>query len=72
VEEVQEGSPAADAGLARGDVIVAFAGRPVAGIDQLHRSLTETEVGLRCEITVIRGAEKLALGITPQARQTAG
>src|SRR5690242_67420 len=72
VEDVQEGSPATLAGLARGDVIVGFAGRPVAGIDQLHRSLTETEVGLRCEITVIRGAEKLALGIIPQARQTAG
>jgi S1-C subfamily serine protease len=72
VEEVQEGSPAALAGLIRGDVIVGFAGRPVAGIDPLHRSLTETEVGVRCEIIVIRGAEKLGLGITPQARQTTG
>jgi S1-C subfamily serine protease len=68
VEEVQESSPAAAAGLLRGDVIVEFAGRPIAGIDPLHRSLTETEVGVESQIVVLRGAEKLTLPIVPAAR----
>jgi S1-C subfamily serine protease len=33
-------SPARRAGLLEGDVIIAFDGRPVAGIDDLHRLLT--------------------------------
>jgi len=70
VEEVLAGSPAEAAGVLRGDVIVAFAGRPVAGIDHLHRSLTEMQVGARCEIGMIRGVEKLQLAVVPQSRVT--
>lgn len=72
VEEVVPGSPASAAGVLRADIIVAFAGRPVAGIDHLHRSLTETQVGVRCELTLIRGVEKLHLTVVPQARLTSG
>ncbi len=71
IGEVQQSSPAAAAGLLRGDIIFSFAGRPVAGIDHLHRLLTETEVGVRSEIVVLRGAEKRTFGITPQARENA-
>ena len=70
MEEVLPGSPSEAAGVVRGDVIVAFAGRPIAGIDHLHRSLTETQVGVRCEMSVIRGVENLTLAVTPQARVT--
>lgn len=70
VEEVLPGSPSEAAGVVRGDVIVVFAGRPIAGIDHLHRSLTETQVGVRCDMSVIRGAENLTLAVTPQARVT--
>jgi S1-C subfamily serine protease len=71
VEEVQESSPAALAGLLRGDIIVELAGRPVAGIDPLHRLLTETEVGKPLEIVVLRRVEKRILVIVPQAREIA-
>ena len=71
IEEVQESSPAAAAGLLRGDIIVELAERPVAGIDPLHRLLTETEVGKPLEIVVLRGVEKRRFGITPQAREIA-
>jgi len=66
VEEVLPGSPAEEAGVLRGDVIVAFAGRPIAGIDHLHRSLTEMEIGERCEMSLIRGVENLHLAVTPK------
>jgi len=71
VEEVQESSPAAAAGLLRGDIIVELAGRPVAGIDPLHRLLTETQIGVAVEVVVLRGVEKRSFGITPQAREIA-
>jgi S1-C subfamily serine protease len=69
LEEVLESGPAAAAGLQRGDVIVELAGRPVAGIDPLHRLLTEAEVGVPLEIVVLRAVEKRRFEITPQARE---
>ncbi len=71
VEEVQESSPAAAADLLRGDIIVQLAGRPVAGIDPLHRLLTETQIGIPLEVVVLRGVEKRQFVITPQAREIA-
>jgi S1-C subfamily serine protease len=66
VEEVQPSSPAATAGLLRGDIIIEFARHPVAGIDHLHRWLAETEPGARSTVAILRGAEKLTLEVTPK------
>lgn len=71
VEEVQDSSPAAAAGLLHGDIIVELAGRSVAGIDSLHRLLTETQIGVAVEVVVLRGVEKRRFDITPQAREIA-
>jgi S1-C subfamily serine protease len=51
-------SPAELGGLKVGDVVVAFGGQPVAGIDDLQRLLTGECVGIGTEIIVVRGAEK--------------
>ena len=61
-----EGSPAQRAGLREGDVIVAFAGQPIAGVDDLHRLLTETQVGVRNPLVILRGTERLELEIVPR------
>src|SRR6267378_1190025 len=66
VGAVQTGSPAEQADLRRGDVIVEFEGKPVGGIDPLHRLLTEAQVGVRSELTIIRGSEKLSIQIVPE------
>ena len=70
VASVAEGSPAVKAGIEEGDVIIAFEGHTVAGIDDLHRILTETRVGVSSSITILRRAEKRNLWVTPsEARQ---
>ncbi len=66
VVSVESNSPAQKAGLLEGDVIVAFAGQPIAGIDDLHRHLTEKEVDLRSALTVIRRSEKRDFEIVPE------
>ena len=67
VASVEPKSPAAHAGLEEGDIVVAFDGISVGGIDDLHRLLTDTRVGHRSEIVLLRRTEKLALPIVPEA-----
>ncbi len=65
VASVEKGSPAEKAGVREGDVIVAYGARPVAGVDDLHRILTDEQIEVAAEITLIRLAERLTLRITP-------
>src|ERR1700677_2665762 len=63
---IEDRSPARAAGLREGDVIVALDDKPVAGVDDLHRLLTDAQVGARCALTVIRHTERLILAIFPE------
>ncbi|MGB6385262.1 MAG: trypsin-like peptidase domain-containing protein [Terriglobales bacterium] len=63
---IEDRSPARTAGLREGDVIVALDDKPVAGVDDLHRLLTDAQVGTRCTLTVIRHTERLMLAIFPE------
>jgi len=63
---VEENSPAKRAGLREGDIIVALEGQPVAGVDDLHRLLTDLRVGVSCSLTVLRWTEKLELKVVPE------
>lgn len=61
VRQVEEGSAAADAGIAEGDLIVSVDGRPVATADDLFEALGadgDLEIGL------VRGAEELTVTVT--------
>ncbi len=66
VLSVEDGSPAKRAGLREGDIIVALEGQPVAGVDDLHRLLTEVRVGVSCLLTVLRWTEKVDLKVVPE------
>jgi S1-C subfamily serine protease len=66
VVSVEPDSPAERAGLQEGDVIVGYDGQPVGGVDDLHRLLTEAQVGVRSVLTIIRRADKLSVTITPE------
>jgi len=66
VRAVEEGSPARNAGVAEGDVIVAFDGLPVVGIDDLHRLLTSERAGVPAKLRVLRHTELVELEIVPR------
>jgi S1-C subfamily serine protease len=63
VVSVAPGSPAQRAGLREGDILLSYDGQPTPGIDDLHRLLTETRVGVPAPLTILRGVEKRTLHI---------
>ena len=65
VSSIDSGGPAHQAELQEGDTIVGYDGQPVAGIDDVHRLLTENRVGRKTEIVVLRRGELLRRDITP-------
>ena len=65
VFSVERGSPAKDAGLAMGDVIVGFNGKPVTSFYDLPRLLAEDVIGKGTTLTIIRREKLLELTITP-------
>ena len=68
VESVEQGSPAARAGIATGDVIVAIDAVPVADIDDLQRVLGADAIGRELAVVVLRRDGLLPLAATPRER----
>ena len=68
VVSVEPNSPAAAAGIRERDVIVGFSSGRVAGVDDLHRLLTEAVSGEVIELTALRGTDLLKLSVQPQPR----
>jgi S1-C subfamily serine protease len=65
VESVEPKSPADTAGLREGDVVIAFGGEAVTGIDQLVRQLTDDRIGQPAPVTVLRRGHRRQLTIMP-------
>jgi S1-C subfamily serine protease len=63
IREVIEASPAARAGLASGDLIVAAAGQPARTPDDLFEALAAARGGT-LELKVVRGADERTLQVT--------
>src|SRR5215510_4637545 len=62
IREVAEDSPAARAGLAQGDLIVAAGGRPVGGADDLFDALQAAQGGT-IELKLVRGTDERTLQV---------
>ena len=65
VVSLDPNGPAGNAGVRTGDRIVSFNGQPVSGIDALQLLLTEQQVGVPSQITVLRLTEKLEFQVVP-------
>lgn len=66
IVSIENNSPAQKAGLVPGDIIFGFSNHPVAGIDNLHKLLTEYPAGVPAKISIIRHTENLELNVVPQ------
>jgi serine protease Do len=64
---VERGSPAKNAGLAMGDVIVGFNGKTVTNFYDLPRLLAEDVIGKETKLTIIRREKLLELNVIPTA-----
>lgn len=60
VREVEDGSPAATAGIAEGDLIVAAGGREIASADDLFDALAGSGP---LELTIVRGTDELRVTV---------
>lgn len=59
VSDVQDNSPAKEAGFERGDIIVDYEGRPIRDVNHLRNIVAQTEVGKKVKLKVLRdGKEK--------------
>ena len=58
VRAVEEGGPADSAGIERGDLLVAAAGRELTGVDTLYEVLDEVSPGDTIDLTVVRGTDE--------------
>ncbi|HTW87845.1 MAG TPA: trypsin-like peptidase domain-containing protein [Candidatus Binataceae bacterium] len=71
VSSIEPGSPAEKAGLQPRDMIVAYGQHPVGSVDDLHKLLSEDQIGASADLTVIRGTERLTLPVTPSNSRSA-
>jgi S1-C subfamily serine protease len=66
ISELAPDGPGRQAGLQAGDVVVSFDGVTVAGVDDLHRALTQERAGIEVPLRLLRRAELLTLLVTPR------
>jgi S1-C subfamily serine protease len=57
--------PAAQTGMAEGDLIVALAEQPITAIDDLQKRLAEIPVGIPAEVVLLRGGRRLVRYVVP-------
>lgn len=63
VAQVQEGSPAAKAGIKKGDIILKFEGKEINEMDELPRLVAGTPVGKKANVVIFRDKKEMSLMI---------
>ncbi len=72
VQRVLEDSPAEEAGLRRGDLVVAAGERPIRDPASLLQLVERSEVGQPLPLTLVRGQRELKVSIRPAPLPAAG
>ncbi len=65
IQGTESGSPAEQAGIQTGDIIVQFQGKPVDSIDDLHKALDEKTIGNQVSIWVLRNGNLKQMAAVP-------
>ncbi|MDW7651702.1 MAG: trypsin-like peptidase domain-containing protein [Bacillota bacterium] len=64
VQDVADNSPAAQAGIRRGDVIIGMGNKKITGFNDLRSTIFEYNIGDNVSITIIRDGSELELTVT--------
>ncbi len=72
ITNIEEGSPAAKAGLQKGDVVLEFNGQRVEGTEQFVRLVRETPAGREIKLSVSRGGAMQTVTATVEKRKLTG
>jgi S1-C subfamily serine protease len=72
IASIEAASPAARAGLAAGDVILALDGTTVTGADDLIRLLAGDKIGRTVEVETLRNGERRRVSVVPGERAQRG
>jgi serine protease Do len=64
VSDVVEGSPADQAGIKRGDIIISYDGKPIKDMETLPKLVASTEVGKKVKVKIIREGKTLEKEVT--------
>jgi serine protease Do len=64
IAQVTEDSPAAEAGLKQGDIIIAYRGEPVTNIGDFRNQVSLTSPGSREQLTIIRDGKRRNFSVT--------
>lgn len=66
IMETLGNSPAAKAGLQRGDIIQAINGRPVKTGDEVQQLIENSTIGSNLSVEVLRGGQTVTVGVRPE------
>jgi len=69
VAQVEAGGAADKVGLRPNDIIVAFGEHAITSIDTLHKLLSDEHADAKTPLTILRGADKMTIEITPEYRR---
>src|SRR5262249_55607855 len=65
IMSLEPDAPVARAGLQTADLVVAIGDRPVETVDDVHRRLVTWPIGDALTLTIVRGAERRQITVTP-------
>lgn len=68
VRDIAGGSPAENAGIRTGDIMVALDGVRVTGVDDITRLLDASRIGRSIELTFVRGQAQTSARVVPDER----
>jgi S1-C subfamily serine protease len=66
IAEVLPGGPAERDGLMKGDVLLKVGGKPVSGVDDLHRLLIADLAGAEQTVEILRAGRLLTRTVKPE------
>ena len=67
--DIQDGSPAAEAGLKAGDILIEFDGKPIGNLYDFTYALRSKKAGDRVDVKVLRANAPLNASVTLRQRK---